>query len=165
MMELTISVLLWGYVAAYCIHIVEEYSVDGGFITMMRKHFWPQYTARMFFGFNTMLLSALVFGLCIFDTLGGYWIIWPLSFAFLFVTNGLWHLIQTIVLQEYSPGLITSPIYWMIMYFIIKYYYLTGEIAVVMMVISVLIGTALTLLMFASAYYQRIHRITKINHQ
>jgi len=164
-MELTLSFFLWGYVIAYCIHIVEEYSVGDGFVTMMRTHFWPEYTARMFFGFNTMLLSALVFGLYIFDTLGGYWIIWPLSFAFLFVTNGLWHLIQTIVLQEYSPGLITSPIYWMIMYFIIKYYYLTGEIAVVIMVISVLIGTALTLLMFASAYYQRIHRITKINHQ
>jgi len=163
-MEFTISVLLWGYVAAYCIHIVEEYSVGVGFVAMMKKHFWPQYTARMFFGFNTMLLSALVLGLILFDILGGYWIIWPLGLAFLFVTNGIWHLLQTIVLQEYSPGLITSPIYWLIMYFIIRYYYLTAEISIMIMIISALIGSILTFLMFGSAYYQRIHMITKNNH-
>ncbi len=161
MMELTLSFFLWGYVIAYCIHIVEEYSVGDGFVTMMRTHFWPEYTARMFFGFNTMLLSSLVIGLILFDILGGYWVIWPLSFAFLFVTNGIWHLLQTFILRQYSPGLITSPIYWVLIYFIIRYFYLNGEIELNLIVVSVILGTIFTILMFASAYYKRVKTIAK----
>ena len=75
-----------------------------------------------------MLLIVLTIGLVFFDIFDGLWLIWPLSFAFMLVTNGIWHLVQTIVLKEYSPGLATSPIYWVIMYFIIRFYYLPGKI-------------------------------------
>ncbi len=160
-MELPLNFFLWGYLIAYCIHIVEEYSSGDGFVTMMQKRFWPEYTGRMFFGFNTMLLIMLTIGLVCFDIFDGLWIIWPLSFAFMFVTNGIWHLVQTIVLKEYSPGLVTSPIYWVIMYFLIKYYYLTGEIETLVVSVSVIIGILLTLLMFLSAYYQRLQSIKK----
>ena len=103
---------------------MEEYSSGDGFVTMMQKRFWPEYTGTMFFGFNTMLLIVLTIGLVCFDIFDGLWLIWPLSFAFMFVTNGMWHLVQTIVLKEYSIGLATSPIYWVIMYFIIRFYFI-----------------------------------------
>ena len=158
-MDLTLNVFLWGYLVAYCIHIVEEYSSGDGFVRMMQKRFWPGYTSRMFFGFNTMLLLFLSIGLVCFDSFDGVWLIWPLSFAFMFVTNGVWHLVQTIVLKEYSPGLATSPIYWVIMYFIIRFYYLPGTIDTFVFFVSLLIGILLTLLMFLSSYYQRLQSI------
>ena len=150
-MEITLSVLFWGYVMAYCVHVIEEVAVGEGFIEMMRKTFYPEYSGRMFFGFNLMIFVVFVVGIVLFEVFGGLWVIWPLSFAFMFVTNGLWHLIQTIVLRKFSPGLITSPIYWILIYFIIRYFLLTGEIFLLHFVISAVIGTIMTLVMFGLA--------------
>jgi hypothetical protein len=151
-MEITLSVLFWGYVMAYCVHVIEEVAVGEGFIEMMRKTFFPEYSGRMFFGFNLMIFVVFVVGIIVFEVFGGMWVIWPLSFAFMFVTNGLWHLLQTIVLREFSSGLITSPIYWILMYFITRYFLLTGEILLVFFVIAAVIGTVMTLVIFGLAY-------------
>jgi len=152
MMEITLGVLFWGYVMTYCIHIIEEVVVGEGFIEMMRKTFYPEYSGRMFFGFNLMIFVVFVIGIILFEIFGGIWVIWPLSFAFMFVTNGLWHLIQTIVLRKFSPGLITSPIYWILIYFITRNFLLTGEIVLLHFVISAVIGTIMTLVIFGLAF-------------
>jgi hypothetical protein len=73
----------------------------------------------------------------------------------MFVTNGLWHMLQTLLLREYSPGLISSPIYWILMYFITRYFLLTGEIFILYFVVSLVIGTTMTVVMFGLAYYVR----------
>jgi len=156
MMEITLSVLFWGFVMAYCIHVIEEVAVGEGFIEMMRKTFYPEYSGRMFFGFNLMIFLVFTIGIVLFEVFGGLWVIWPLSFAFMFVTNGFWHLIQTIVLRKFSPGLITSPIFWILMYFITRYFLLAGEILLLYFVIAAIIGTVLTLLIFGLAYRFRL---------
>ena len=161
MMEITLSVLFWGYVMAYCVHVIEEVAVGEGFIEMMRKTFYPEYSGRMFFGFNLMIFIIFVVGIVLFEIFGGIWVIWPLSFAFMFVTNGLWHLIQTIVLRKFSSGLITSPIYWILIYFITRYFLLTGEILLLHFVLSAVIGTIITLVIFGLAL--RFRRIMKKN--
>jgi hypothetical protein len=152
MMEITLSVLFWGYVMAYCVHIIEEVAVGEGFIEMMRRTFYPEYSGRMFFGFNLMIFLVFVVGIVVFEVFGGVWAIWPLSFAFMFVTNGLWHLLQTIAFRKFSPGLITSPIYWILMYFIIRYFLLPGEILLLYFVIAAILGTVMTVVMFGLAY-------------
>jgi hypothetical protein len=152
MMELTLNVLFWGYLMAYCVHVIEEVAVGEGFIEMMRKTFYPEYTGRMFFGFNLMVFLAFTIGIVVFEVLGGVWVIWPLSFAFMFVTNGLWHLIQTIVLRRFSPGLITSPIYCVLLYFVTRYFLLPGEILLLHFVISGVLGTIITLVTFGLAF-------------
>ncbi|MFX1319910.1 MAG: hypothetical protein ACFE9O_12355, partial [Promethearchaeota archaeon] len=63
MMEITLGVLFWGYVMAYCVHVVEEAAVGEGFIEMMRTTFHPDYTGRMFFGFNLMIFLVFVAGI------------------------------------------------------------------------------------------------------
>jgi hypothetical protein len=151
----TLNILLWGYLIAYCIHIVEESTVGGGFVQMMKRDYWPEYDARKFFWFNTMLLSLLALGLVLYDLLGNGWLICPLSFGFLFVTNGLWHLLQTAILHEYSPGLITSPIYWVLMYFIFRFNQASGEISPSIWLVSIVIGVFMTLLMYGSALLMR----------
>jgi hypothetical protein len=152
MMEITLSVLFWGYVMAYCVHVIEEVAVGEGFIEMMRKTFYPEYSGQMFFGFNLMIFVMFTIGIVLFEVFGGIWVIWPLSFAFMFVTNGLWHLFQTIVLRKFSPGLITSPIYWILIYFITRYFLLTGEILLLHFVLSAVIGTIMTLAIFGLAF-------------
>jgi hypothetical protein len=155
MMEITLSVLFWGYVMAYCLHIIEELTVEGGFVEMMRRTFHIEFTGRMFFGFNLMLFLVFATGIVTFEVFGGIWVIWPLGFAFMFVTNGLWHLVQTIVTRRFSPGLITSPIYWILMYFITRYFLLPGEILLFHYIIAAILGTTLTLVMFGLALYGR----------
>jgi hypothetical protein len=152
MMEITLGVLFWAFVMAYCVHVIEEVAVGEGFIEMMRKTFYPEYSGRMFFGFNLMIFVTFTIGIILFELFGGIWVIWPLSFAFMFVTNGLWHLIQTIVLRKFAPGLITSPLYWIIIYFITRYFLLTGEILLLHFVISAVIGTIMTLVIFGLAF-------------
>ncbi len=123
---------------------------------MIRRDYWPGYDGKKFFGFNTLLLCLLAVGLILFDGFGGAWVLWPLSFAFLFVTNGLWHFLQTILLKEYSPGLITSPIYWVLLYFIVRYDWLAGVITPSQWLAAMIIGTIVTLLMFGSVWYFRL---------
>ena len=154
-MEITLSVLFWGYVMAFCVHVIEEAAVGEGFLGMMRKTFYLKASWGMFFGFNFMILLVLVASIVVFELFGGIWVIWPLSLAFTFVTNGIWHFLQTIVLREYSPGLISSPIYWILMYFITRYFLLMGELLLLYYVISLVIGTVVTLVMFVLAYHVR----------
>lgn len=110
-MTISLNVLLWSFLIAFSIHVVEESTVGGGFVQMMKKNFWHEYDGRKFFWFNLILFSLFAIGTALFEIFQQAWVIWPLSFAFLCATNGIWHLLQTAILREYSPGLITSPIY------------------------------------------------------
>jgi len=160
MMEISLGVLFWAYVMAYCVHVVEEVAVGEGFIEMMRTTFYPEYSGRMFFGFNLMMFLVFGAGIVVFEVLGGMWVIWPLSFAFMFVTNGIWHLLQTIVTRKFAPGLITSPIYWILMGFIVRYFLVPGEILLLHFLVAGVLGTLITLVTFLLAY--RFRRQMKI---
>ncbi len=151
-MEISLSVVFWGYVMAYCVHVIEEVAVGEGFVKMMQETFYPEYSGRMFFGFNLMIFLVFVAGIVMFEIFRGVWVIWPLSFAFMFVTNGLWHLIQSIALRKFSPGLITSPIYWVLMYFIVRFFLFAGEILLLHFSIAAILGTVMTLIIFGLAY-------------
>lgn len=162
-MTISLNVLLWSFLMAFCIHVIEESTVGGGFVQMMKRNFWREYDGTKFFWFNLSLFSLFAMGVVLFEILQGAWVIWSLSFAFLCVTNGIWHLLQTAILREYSPGLITSPIYWILMYFIIRSNLLTGEINPSRFWVAFAIGTLMTLLMFGSVWSFRrslpAHRI------
>lgn len=151
-MEITLNILFWGFVIAYLIHVIEEIAVGEGFIEMMRTTFYPEYSGKMFAGFNTMIFLVFISGIILYELFGGVWVIWPLSFAFMFVTNGIWHLLQTIITRKFSSGLITSPIYWILLYFIIRYFLLLGEILLTYFFIAGVIGTIMTLIIFGLAY-------------
>jgi hypothetical protein len=155
-MSIPLNILLWGFVIAFCIHIVEESTVGGGFIAEMQRNYWPEYTGTRFFWFNTGIMLLFGGGIILYELLGGTWVIVVMSWVFMFATNGLWHLIQTAVVRRYAPGLITSPIYWVLLYFILRYSWLPGQIATDHLFISAIIGTLLTLAMFSSVWYFRL---------
>lgn len=145
-----IQFLFWGYVAAYVVHILEESLLGENFVEMVRKNFWPEYQWKHFFAFNTLLMSLIILSIILYEVFKGTWIILPLIFVFQMCTNGFWHLGFTLITRKYSPGLLTSILYWMLWYFMFRYSFLKGEIVVSHFVIAAILGTGLTMLMIGS---------------
>lgn len=127
---MSLDVLLWTFLVAFIIHLIDETAVNGGFITWIQTSFWPTYTARMNFWFNTAFILAIAMSNILYETLGGHWIILVLIFPFGFALHGLTvHLFWTVRQKSLSPGLPTSVIYWIMAYFFIRYGLLAGQIA------------------------------------
>lgn len=117
-----LSILFWAFFASYVVHILDETLLNGGFVRWIAENFWPTYHMRMFFWFNAAFIVAVAAGNLLFDSLGGHWVIVPLFFVAGFVTHVLtFHLYWTIRLNNYSPGLVTSLLYVVIFYLLVKY--------------------------------------------
>jgi len=117
-----VSILFWAFFASYVIHILDETLLNGGFVRWIAENFWPKYHMRMFFWFNAAFIAAIAVSNILFDSFGGRWVILPLIFVGGFVTHVLTvHLYWTIRLNTYSPGLVTSLLYVVIFYLLIRY--------------------------------------------
>jgi len=107
----SLDILLWAFLASYVIHIVDETTMNGGFIQWIRASFWPTYTARMNFWFNGGAVVGIAASNLLYDLFGGHWIIlalvWPSAFALHGITV---HLFWTVRQRNLSPGLVTSVI-------------------------------------------------------
>ena len=152
---LPVNFVFWGYVAAYVIHLLDESLMGETFVVMLQKDFCPRIHWKHFFVGNTFLMSLLITANVVYDILGHAWIIAPLSFVFLFVTNGVLHLIATIMWRKYSPGLVSSLLYWLLFYFLLRYAILPGTIPASSTIMSALIGSFITVLMIACLVWLR----------
>jgi hypothetical protein len=142
-----ISLVLWGFVVAYVIHILEESILPEVFVEKVKRQYWPAYSWTKFFGFNTLLLSLNIAAVVLYDVLGGSWIILPLSFACERIFNGFYHFGETIRTRSFSSGLLSSVITWILAYLIIRYSLIKGEITSLQFVLSSCVGCALFALM------------------
>jgi hypothetical protein len=126
---MSLDVLLWAFLGTYMIHIVDETTMNGGFIQWFRVSFWPTYTARMNFWFNAGAVAAITISNLLYELAGGHWIILALSWPFGFALHGITlHLFWTIRQRNVSPGLATSALYWIMAYFFVRYGFLAGQI-------------------------------------
>jgi hypothetical protein len=117
-----LSLLFWALLASYVVHILDETLLNGGFVRWIVDNFWPTYTMRMFFWFNAAAIGAITISNLLFDSLGGHWVILPLIWLAGFVTHALTvHLYWTIRRNTYSPGLVTSVLYVIVFYLLIRY--------------------------------------------
>ena len=117
-----LSVLFWVFFGSYVVHVLDETLLNGGFVKWIADNFWPTYHVRMFFWFNAAFLGAIAAGNVLFDSLGGHWVILPLVFIAGFVTHVLTvHLYWTIRRNTYSPGLLPSLLYIVILYLVIGF--------------------------------------------
>jgi hypothetical protein len=118
---LLLSLLFWAFFASYVVHILDETLLGGGFVQWIVDNFWPTYTMRMFFWFNAGAIVAIATSNILFDSLGGHWVILPLIFLAGFVTHVVTvHVYWTIRRNTYSPGLLTSLLYLIIFYLVIR---------------------------------------------
>ena len=146
-LEIPISFIFWGFVIAYILHIIDESLMGETFIGMVKTLFWQGFKWKHFFVFNTLLLSLTIISIILFEIFNGLWIIAPLIFVFLYTTNGIWHLVSTIINKKYSPGLATSLIYWILFYFLVRYSFIPKTIPTIIIIISAITGTFLTIIM------------------
>ena len=117
-----LSILFWAFFASYIIHILDETILNGGFVQWIRNDFWPTYNERMFFWFNTGAITLIATSNVLFDCLKGHWIIIPLIWLSGFVTHAFTvHIYWTIRQHTYSPGLVSSTLYIVIFYLVIRY--------------------------------------------
>lgn len=117
-----LNVLFWAFFASYVVHILDETLINGGFVKWIADNFWPTYRVRMFFWFNAAFLGLIAASNVLFDCLGGHWLILPLIFVAGFVTHVFTvHLYWTIRFNTYSPGLLTSTLYLVVFYLLIRY--------------------------------------------
>jgi hypothetical protein len=145
-----LSLLFWALLASYIVHILDETLLNGGFVQWIVDNFWPTYTMRMFFWFNAAALGAIAASNLLFDSLGGHWVILPLIWVAGFVTHVLTvHAYWTVRRNTYSPGLLTSLLYVIVFYLVLKYgvsrHLIRGaDFAVGMIVGVVTVGAFLT---------------------
>ncbi len=86
---ISLDVLMWVFLASYVIHIVDEATMNGGFIRWIQASFWPTYTSRMNFWFNGSAVSAIAISNLLYDLFGGHWVILALIWPFGFALHGL----------------------------------------------------------------------------
>jgi Protein of unknown function with HXXEE motif len=120
-MQLPLIFSFWFTVAAYVVHVIDESLLGGSFVEKVREHWWPQYSWRQFFWFNTGYFAIMIASVVIYDFRAGAWTILPLAWAIERMCNGFWHLGWAIRYREYSPGLVSSILMWMNFYFILRY--------------------------------------------
>lgn len=116
-----LSLLFWAFLATYVIHLLDETLLNGGFVHWIQTNFWPTYSMRMFFWFNAAALAAIAASNVLFDTLGGHWVLLPLIWVAGFVTHvATVHVYWTVRRNTYSPGLLTSVLYVVVYYLVIR---------------------------------------------
>jgi hypothetical protein len=140
---LFLSLLFWALLASYIVHILDEALLNGGFVQWIADNFWPTYTWRMFFWFNEGAIAAIAISNLLFDSLGGHWVILPLIWLAGFVTHAATvHVYWTIRRNTYSPGLLTSLLYVIVFYLVIRYGLGPHLISVVDFAIGTVVGVA-----------------------
>jgi hypothetical protein len=140
---LFLSLLFWALLASYLVHILDEALLNGGFVQWIADNFWPTYTWRMFFWFNAGAIVAIAISNLLFDSLGGHWVILPLIWLAGFVTHAATvHVYWTIRRNTYSPGLLTSLLYVIVFYLVIRYGLGPHLISIVDFAIGTVVGVA-----------------------
>jgi|ERR1700722_713446 len=152
---LPLDVLLWLFLGTYIVHVIDETIIGDGFTRIIQRWFWPQYHLRMFFWFNVACIALIAAANITYDLLGGHWVIlalmWPFGFALHGFTVHLWWSIRH---REYFSGLLTSPLYWIVVYLIVRYAYLPGQIPRSDLIYGSVLGVSLIggFLTFAPTY-------------
>jgi hypothetical protein len=142
-----INLVLWGFVAAYVIHILEESVLPEVFVEKVKRLYWPGYDWTRFFWFNALLLSLNIASVMVYESLGGSWVIFPLSLACERVFNGFYHLAETTRTRVFSSGLLASVVTWILAYLVVRYSFMKGQVTPQQLGTSIGIGFALFLVM------------------
>lgn len=120
-MHIPLLLSFWFTVAAYVIHCIDESLLGGSFVEKVRQHWWPEYSWTKFFWFNAAFFVVMIASVVLYDFRGGAWIVLPLAWVIERACNGVWHAGWSIRFHEYSPGLVSSILMWMNLYFVVRY--------------------------------------------
>lgn len=119
--------MFWAILYSFIVNLLDETMMNGGFVEGMRTHFWAGFTSDKFFVVNGLFILFITLSVLIYERKGGSWVVLPLFWAMERTLNGLWHVWWTIAFLSYSPGLVTSGLFWIIAYLLVKENYRQGD--------------------------------------
>ncbi len=98
---------------------------------------------------GAIVLIAL--SLILYDLFESHWVILPLFWTFERAMHGVtFHVWWTVRYREYSPGLLSCVLFWMLLYFVTRYGLLAGRVAEFDFVIGGIAGTVGAILLTLS---------------
>ena len=104
-----------------------------------------EYSWTKLFWFNSAYFVVMIASVVLYDFRGGAWMILPLAWVIERACNGVWHAGWSIRFHEYSPGLVSSILMWMNLYFVVRYHPADQVVSSNIRIPVVVIGGAFTL--------------------
>ena len=101
-------IITWGIPLAFCVHLLDELFLNGGFVFGVQRHMWPGYDSLRFGLVNAAFFILIILSSYFYRMKPDKWIIFPLFWLWERTWNGLWHVLWILVWKEYSPGLATG---------------------------------------------------------
>ena len=123
-----LTFLFWSNFAAFAVHVMDEAFMAGGLVAFVQRHFWAGFKTGDFAVANAVWLIAIAVGNILYDWLGERVVFVPLAFVWERCFNGLFHVGSSFYFNEYCPGLLTSLVFFVILYLICRYGVLSGHV-------------------------------------
>ena len=142
-----VTFLFWSNLAAFVLHVMDETLMAGGFVSFIQQHYWSGFAMADFFTANAVWLTLIGLSNITYDVFGKRLAVIPLVFLWERVFNALFHLGSCWYYREYSPGLVSGVLFFVILYLVCRFGILRGHIRRRAFIVS-----ALAALLFESVF-------------
>ncbi len=124
----TLTLLFWANCAAFAAHVLDESLMGGGFVPFIQRHFWSGFALGDFFTANAVWLALIAAGNILYDWRGRALAFVPLAFVWERCFNACFHIGSSLYFGEYSPGLLTGVLFFVLLYLVIRFGVLRGHV-------------------------------------
>lgn len=128
--NIILTFLFWSNFAAFAVHVLDETVMEGGLVAFVQRHFWSGFTITDFFDANAYWMILIAISNILYDWLGNRFAMIPaipMFFVWERCFNALSHVGLTFYCKEYSPGLVTGVLFFVIFYLICRFGVLRGH--------------------------------------
>jgi hypothetical protein len=126
-----LTFLFWSNFAVFALHVMDETMMVGGFVPFIQRHFWSGFAWGDFAVANAVWVILIAVSNILYDWLGDKFTFiaaFPMAFVWERCFNAFFHMGSTFCYNEYSPGLISSLLFFVILYLVIRFGVLRGHI-------------------------------------
>lgn len=116
-----LTFLFWANFTAFVLHLLDETLMGGGFVGFIQRHFWSGFLMSDFFTANTVWLILIAISNILYDLMGRKFAVFPLFFVWERALNAIFHIGSICYFREYSPGLVTGTLFFVLVYFILRF--------------------------------------------
>lgn len=131
-----LTFLFWSNFAFFVVHLIDEALMAGGFVPFIQRHFWSGFATRDFFDANAVWLVLIGISNILYDVLGKKAAVIPMTLIWERVFNALFHVGSTLYFKEYSPGLVSGMVFFVILYLVCHHGLLRKKVSMFAFLVS-----------------------------